>query len=189
MTENELVTALKQGKEEAFDRFFQTYKNTIYNFGMKFCGNPEDAGDILQETLINAFKYIKNFKGDSKLSTWLYRIASNACLMKKKKKQNADFSIHDFDEERSDFGQRNGYHPLKELEKKELEKAVQKAILKLPENYRIPFILKEIENLSHDEIAEILDTTVSNAKVRVHRARLMLKDMVSSYLKGEKNDL
>ena len=150
---------------------------------MKFCGNPDDAGDILQETLINAFKYIKNFKGESKLSTWLYRIASNACLMKRKKQQSADFSLNDFDEDRSDFGQGKTDHPLKELEKKELESAVEKAILKLPENYRIPFILKEIENLSHEEIADVLNTTISNAKVRVHRARLLLKDMIASYLK------
>jgi len=184
MTEQELVLALKNGSEEAFDRFFEKYKNTIYNFGMKFCGNSDDACDILQETLINAFKYIKNFKGDSKLTTWLYRIASNACLMKRKKQKTGDFSINDFDEDRSDFGQKSSFHPLKELERKELENAVEKSILKLPEKFRIPFILKEVEGLSHDEIAEILETTVSNAKVRVHRARVILRDMISSYLKG-----
>lgn len=189
MTEQELVNALKSGDEEAFDDFFQTYKNTIYNFGMKFCGNSDDAGEILQETLINAFKYIKNFKGESKLSTWLYRIASNACLMKRKKQQTLDYSLDDFDHDKSDFGRTKNLHPLKKLENKELESVVMKSILKLPENFRIPFILKEIENLNHDEIAEILETSISNTKVRVHRARLLLKDMVSLYLRGEKNEL
>lgn len=189
MSENELVADLQKGNKEAFDKFFETYKNTIFNFGMKFCGNPEDAGEILQETLINAFKYIKNFKGNSKLSTWLYRIASNACLMKRKKQSELNYSLDDFDEERSDFSTIDNPHPLKELESKELGEIVKKSILKLPETYRIPFILKEVENLNHEEIANILETTVSNAKVRVHRARLMLREMVSAYLKGEENEL
>ncbi|BBB33195.1 conserved hypothetical protein [Thermotomaculum hydrothermale] len=186
MTEQELITRLKSGDEEAFNLFFEKYKKTIYNFGLKFCGNREDASDILQETLLNAFKYIKNFKGESKLSTWLYKIASNAC----QKKKNSERNIVSFDELEDNHIHALNKHnenPHITFEKKEIERLIQKAILKLPEQYRIPLILKDIEGLNHQEMAEILDISVANAKVRLHRARLMLKAIVEKFLREGKN--
>ena len=186
MTEKELIARLKSGDEEAFNIFFERYKSTIYNFGLKFCGNREDASDILQETLLNAFKYIKNFKGESKLSTWLYRIASNACQKKKISERN----IVSFDElEDNQIHSLNKHEetPHITFERKEIERLIQKAILHLPEQYRIPLILKDIEGLNHQEIAEIMGITVTNAKVRLHRARVMLKNIVERLLKEGKD--
>ncbi len=187
MTENELISRLKQGDKEAFDQFFHKYKNTIYNFGLKFCGNREDASDILQETLLSAIKYIKNFKGESKLSTWLYRIASNACQRKRLSERNI-VSFDDLDANQIDFLNKHEDDPHNRLEKKEIETLIQKAIVMLPENYRIPLILKDIEGLNHQEIAEILDISLTNAKVRLHRARLMLREIVEKMLKEKGNE-
>ncbi len=184
MSEKQLIEGMKSGSEEAFTRFFEKYRNTIYNFGIRFCGNPEDASDILQETLISTFKYIRNFKGDAKLTTWLYRIASNACLQKRRKENGIESSLDQLMEIDHDAGSDNRFHPHDRLEKQEASKVIESAILKLPADYRIPFLLREVERLPHREIAEILETSLSNAKVRVHRARLMLRDLVADYFRG-----
>ncbi len=186
MTEKELIVRLKSGDEEAFNVFFERYKNTIYNFGLKFCGNREDASDILQETLINAFRYIKNFKGESKLSTWLYRIASNACQKKRVSERNI-VSFDDLEDHQIHSLNKHNENPHITFERKEIAKLIQKAILHLPENYRIPLILKDIEGLNHQEIAEVMNISVTNAKVRLHRARLMLKTIVEKLLKEGNN--
>lgn len=179
--EQQLVSRLKEGNEEAFSQFFDEYRNTIYNFGMRFCGNPDDASEVLQDTLINTFRYIKNFKGESKLSTWLYRIASNACLMRRRKQKNGPVSLDQMEEDARPVPGDHRFKPDQLLEQREMGTIIQDALVSLPEQYRIPFILKEIEQLPHKEIAEILDTTVSNAKVRVHRARLLLREKIAEY--------
>ncbi len=181
--EQQLVARLQVGDEEAFSRFFDQYRNTIYNFGLRFCGNADDASEVLQDTLINTFRYIKNFQGKSKLSTWLYRIASNACLMRRRKNKNGDVSLDQMDEDARPMPGDNSFKPDQLLEQKEMGDIIQDALIALPETYRIPFILKEIEQLPHAEIAEVLDTSVSNAKVRVHRARLMLREKVAERLR------
>ncbi len=187
MSEKQLIERMKAGDEEAFTRFFELYKDVIYNFGIRFCGNPEDASDVLQETLINTFKYIRNFKGDAKLTTWLYRVASNACLQKRRKENGRESSLDALLEVSRDPGRGSGDHPYDRLEQKEAARIIERAILRLPEDYRLPFLLREVEQLPHREIAEILDTSLSNAKVRVHRARLMLREMVADYFKGVGN--
>jgi len=184
--ERQLVTRLQEGSEEAFTQFFDQYRNTIYNFGLRFCGNPDEASEVLQDTLINTFRHIKNFKGQSKLSTWLYRIASNACLMRRRKMKPGDVSLDQMEEEAGVEPGDHRFKPDQLLEQKEMNNIIQDALVALPESYRIPFILKEIEQLSHKEIAEILDTSIPNAKVRVHRARLMLREKIAAYLQ-EKN--
>ncbi|RLE18871.1 MAG: RNA polymerase sigma factor [Acidobacteria bacterium] len=184
MSEQQLIEGMKSGDEEAFTRFFEKYRNTIYNFGIRFCGNPEDASDILQDTLINTFKYIHKFKGNAKLTTWLYRIASNACLQKRRKENGGESSLDEYLETSHEAESDVRYHPHDTLEQKESLKIIEDAILKLPADYRIPFLLREVERLPHQEIADILETSLSNAKVRVHRARLMLRDLVSDYFKG-----
>lgn len=189
MSEKQLIDRMKSGDEDAFTEFFNQYQNTIYNFGVRFCGNPEDASDILQETLINTFKYIRNFKGNAKLTTWLYRIASNACLQKRRKESGQESSLDELLETFHEAGSDNRYHPHDKLAQKEASGIIESAILKLPVNYRIPFLLREVERLSHQEIAEILETSLSNAKVRVHRARLMLREMVTDYFKGTGNGM
>ncbi len=187
MTEKELIARLKSGDEEAFNLFFEKYKNTIYNFGLKFCGNTEDASDILQETLLNAFKYIKNFKGESKLSTWLYRIAANACQKKKLSEKNV-VSFDELEENQIHTLNKHNENPHVNFERREIEKLIRKAILRLPEQYRIPLILKDIEGLNHQEISEVLNISLTNAKVRLHRARLMLKSIVEDLLKEGKDE-
>lgn len=177
-----LVSRLQEGHEDAFTQFFDEYRNTIYNFGLRFCGNSDEASEVLQDTLINTFRYIKNFKGESKLSTWLYRIASNACLMRRRKQKNGAVSLDEMEEDARPVPGDHRFKPDRLLEQQEMGTIIQDALVSLPEQYRIPFILKEIEQLSHKEIAEILDTTVSNAKVRVHRARLMLREKIAEYL-------
>lgn len=184
MSEQELVRELQAGSEEAFNRFFNEYRSTIYNFGLRFCGNPDEASEVLQETLINTFRHIRKFKGKSKLSTWLYRIASNACLMRRRKEKKGDLSLSDMEDGFNIEPDDHRFNPDDLLQKKEMGRIIQEALLELPDQYRIPFILKEIEQLPHQEIAEILEVSESNAKVRVHRARLMLREKIAEHLEG-----
>ena len=186
MSEQELVRELQAGSEEAFNRFFDKYRSTIYNFGLRFCGNADEASEVLQETLINTFRHIKKFKGQSKLTTWLYRIASNACLMRRRKEKKGDVSLSDMDDGFNVEPDDHRFNPDDLLQKKEMGRIIQEALLELPDQYRIPFILKEIEQLPHQEIAEILEVSESNAKVRVHRARLMLRERIAEHLEGMK---
>jgi RNA polymerase sigma-70 factor (ECF subfamily) len=181
------VEALRSGDRREFARLVDTYSGPLYRLGLKMLGNPPDAEDVLQNTFLKAFQHIGEFEGRSSLSTWLYRIASNEALMLLRK-QRPEITLTDTtpeDEENSDYepAQFTDWSCLPEEEflSYESRAALDRAVQHLPETLRIVFILRDIEGLSIQETSQALNLSKTAVKTRLLRARLRLRDDLSSY--------
>lgn len=180
------IEALRNGDRAEFARLVDAYSTPIYRLGMKMLGNPQDAEDILQNTFLNALMHIKNFEGRSSLSTWLYRIAANEALMLIRRRK-PDVDLDDLHaDEADDLTMPATFVDWSQLPEQELlsgegKQVMEAAVKKLPENLRVVFILRDVENLSIKETAEILNLTEVNVKARLLRARMALREQMSSY--------
>jgi RNA polymerase sigma-70 factor (ECF subfamily) len=192
-TEAEFSLELLQAGDRAeFARLVETYSGVIYRLAVKLLANEQDAEDVLQETFIKAYKHLGNFNGRSKLSTWLYRIASNEALMLLRKRKQVPLSIEEpveFMEDEQEPLQIKDWCclPEPELMSAEARKYLDKALEDLPPSMRVVFLLREIEGLSTRETSEILELSESAVKTRLSRARMRLRDLLTSYY-GEKLD-
>lgn len=180
------IDALRNGDRAEFARLVDTYSSPIYRLGLKMLGNEQDAEDILQNTFLNALTHLADFEGRSSLSTWLYRIAANEALMLIRKRK-PNINIEDMQPEDADDVPLPetfvdwSVLPEKELLSGESKKAIETAVKKLPESLRMVFILRDVEDLSIKETAEILNLTEVNVKTRLLRARMALREQLSSY--------
>lgn len=180
------IEALQTGDRAEFARLVDTYSPQIYRLGLKMLGNPQDAEDVLQNTFLNALTHINGFEGRSSLSTWLYRIAANEALMLIRK-HKPNINIEDMQHENADDVPLPetfvdwSVLPEKELLTSEGKRAVEAAVKSLPENLRMVFILRDVEDLSIKETAEVLNLTEVNVKTRLLRARMALREQLSSY--------
>lgn len=171
-----------KGDQDAFAEIVEIYSNSIYQLGYRMLGNRQEAEDIAQEAFIRAYVNIKSFNQDLKFSTWLFRIATNLCIDRIRKKKpdyylDAEVSGTDGLTMYSQLAS-NSPLPETELESLELQESVQKEILKLPEKYRSVIVLKYIEELSLNEISEILDLPLGTVKTRIHRGREALRQQL-----------
>ena len=186
--ETQLVSLAQQGDQDALATLVETHQQRIYNVALRMCGNAQDAEETLQETFLSAIEALPRFEGRSQLSTWLYRIASNACLMRKRRESRDPTLLMEPDEDGADPLPRYfvdwTYRPDDILLDRELQDFLEDAILKLPETLRIVFIWRELEGLSTAETAEAVGISESATKVRLHRARLQLRDLLSDYFAG-----
>ena len=178
-TDAELLQRIRADDPGAFDQFVDRYGDRIFGFGLRMCGEREDAQDVLQETLIKAFESMKTLKEPKALKSWLYRVAANQCLMKRRKgkfepkhelsleelmprsAENASYEIPDRTDGPDDTAARN-----------EVRSTVHTAIRNLPANYRIVLLLRDIEQFTTRETAEALGLPETTIKMRLHRARL-----------------
>jgi RNA polymerase sigma-70 factor (ECF subfamily) len=187
MKDAELITALNNKEAAAFRLLVESYQNMVFKACYHILNNIEDAEDIAQEVFVEAYMSIANFRGDSKISTWLYRIAVNKSknLLRKNKWQSLVQRFSklipgekpDFDAE--DMDARDA---MLSLEKNEEKKLLKLALDSLPENQRIAFSLNKYEELSYQEISEIMQTSLSAVESLIHRAKLNLqKKLVSHY--------
>ena len=180
------LEALRAGDRAEFARFVEAYSGVIYRLALKILGNPQDAEDVLQETFIKAFRHIAGFDGRSKLSTWLYRIGTNEALMILRRRKINPLSIDEPDE-----GAQEEQEPLEildwcclpegEMMSSEARKHLDSAIDQLPQSLRVVFLLREIEGLSTLETAEVLNLSEMAVKTRLSRARLRLRELLTSY--------
>ncbi|MBX7059726.1 MAG: RNA polymerase sigma factor [Leptospirales bacterium] len=182
----EFLEQLRRGEEAAFRRLVDAYRDRIYNLTLRLTRNPDDAEELTQETFLAVFDKIGGFEGRSRLSTWIYAIASNGALSRLRKKGQNSVA---FDEEilaRSDW-ERNPttiFSVRKEDDPvllEELQERLERAIGSLPDGYRELFILKEVQELPIKEIAGIFGINGGAVKTRLHRARLMLRARLSDY--------
>jgi RNA polymerase sigma-70 factor (ECF subfamily) len=180
------LEALIAGDRAEFARMVDLYSNPIYRLGLRMLGNPQDAEDVLQNTFLNALTHLPTFEGRSSLSTWLYRIAANEALMfLRKKKPEINLEDAEADEPAEDlkpihFVDWSGL-PEEQLLSGEGKKILDQAIQTLPESMRIVFHLRDIEGLSIKETAEALNLTETNVKTRLLRARMFLREQLSTY--------
>lgn len=191
LNEWNLIERLKNGDEAAFKEIVESSQGLVYNTALGIVQNPEDAEDVAQEVFVQLYESIKSFKGESKLSTWLYRITVSKAmdhLRKKKRKKRFAYvqSLFGVNEELlhdpPDF-----VHPGVSLDNKEKAKELFKAIDQLPAKQKIAFTLNRIEGLSYQEISEIMKLTVASVESLLHRARKNLrKNLETYYLQNEK---
>jgi len=166
-----LIERLVARDEQAFNALVRTYEGRIVRLLTRMVGNEEEARDLAQDVFVQVFKAIGSFRGDSKLSTWLYRIAVNTCLDYKKKSRPGQAE----DESVIDDLASTEPSPEQRYQSKEIGQAIQLALQKLPESLRAAIVLKEIEDLSYEEIAEVLHTSIGTVKSRISRAREELR--------------
>ncbi|HEY9061590.1 MAG TPA: sigma-70 family RNA polymerase sigma factor [Pseudobacteroides sp.] len=185
MSENEkyLLGLSKKGDIEAFEMLMEKYQKKVFNIALRLLGNYDDASEVTQEVFIRIYKSIGSFKGESQISTWIYRIATNVCLdeLRKRKrkwvmsldeeyhKENGDYIIQVEDDKPT---------PDVVMEQKTIKSAVKNAIDKLSEKYKLIIILRDIQGFSYEEISEIVKTPVGTVKSRINRARLQLKELL-----------
>lgn len=165
----------------------ERYGKRILHFGLRMCRHNEDAEDVLQETLLKAYCGLKDVRDPGAVRTWLFRVASNACLMKRRKaKRTREIAMEDLHPP----GWREGAMvevadrsvlPQAEAERVQLRGALERALSELPADYRIVVLLRDVEGLSTQETARALDLGVSAVKMRLHRGRIELRQALAAY--------
>ncbi|MGE5176497.1 MAG: RNA polymerase sigma factor [Hyphomicrobiales bacterium] len=182
-SDEELVQRAQRDDERAFGELVTRYETKVYSLALKMLRNPEDAEDVLQDTFLRAYRGIKAFQGNSTFSTWIYRITANSALMRLRKKQLPTVSIDDADEREAPINIADwSPGPVERLMSDELRKAMEDAVEALPPEFRQVFILRDVEELSNAEVADVLDLSVAAVKSRLHRARLKVRNRLAQYL-------
>ncbi|MFD2916159.1 RNA polymerase sigma factor [Psychroserpens luteus] len=191
MTETEFIEELRHKSTVAYNKLVDDFQQKVFSTCISFVPNKEDAEDIAQEVFVEVFNSIKKFKGDSKLSTWIYRITTNKCLefiRKKNTKKRFAFlqSItgNAIPIDKTDyFTEMN--HPGILLENKELSATLFKAINGLPESQSVVFTLHKIDGKSYQEVAEITNKSLSSVESIMFRAKKNLQNVLENYYKNE----
>jgi len=190
LDERQLVELLKKGDETAFKTIVETWQKMVFNTALGIVQSAEDAEDIAQETFVQVYQSIGGFKGESKFSTWLYRITVAKALdheRRKKRKKRFAFVKSLFGEDSQvvvhppDF-----HHPGVVLDKKESAAELFKAIAGLPENQRIAFTLHKVDGLSYQEVSDVMNASVSSVESLMHRAKTNLRKKLEDHYKEHK---
>ena len=185
-SDSELVAMAKAGDKDAFGLLVERHESKIYGLCLKMLGNPEDAEDVLQEVFLKAFQGLPGFREEARFSTWLYRIAHNACLMRIRKKKLETVSLdRPLDVEEGHI-QRDitdwSTDPRADVMSEELSSVLTRHINELSPDNRIVFVLRDVHGLSTDDTASVLGLSVPAVKSRLHRARLYLRERLSDYM-------
>jgi RNA polymerase sigma-70 factor (ECF subfamily) len=177
LTDMEILAEVSAGNVDAYGKIVSRYNGRLYNFIYRFVGDRETAEDIVQETFLRAFRKRKEYRAIANFSTWLFTIAGNLAKSELRRRKRWRLFSLDRDEE-SDTGMDlpdESYRPDKVAESSMADDQIQEAIAELPENYRQVILLRDVEGMSYQEIAEIIDCPVGTVKSRVNRARLKLQ--------------
>lgn len=184
-----LVERLKAGDEAAFDVLVERYQAKVYRLAKAMTQNPEDAEEVVQDVFLSVYRKIQSFDNRAAFSTWLYRIATNAALMKLRGRKPESLSLEEFLPQFTEEGHvRMGVdwtkNPEALLLRQEAREIVKQGVEALPEDYRAVLVLRDIEGLSNQEVAEVLGLSVLAVKGRLHRARLVLREQLERYAQG-----
>ena len=176
--EQQWIRAAQQGDSAAFEQLLLLYQQKIYHLALRTCGDPHDAEESTQEAFLSAWKNLPSFRGESSFSTWLYRLTVNACndLFRKNKASAANVALED--EEAALQVPDTAPGPEESLQRKETQRAVQDALQQLSDEHRQVLLLRELQQLSYDEIAAVLDMDLGTVKSRIHRARNQLREIL-----------
>lgn len=185
MNQTELVVQLQQGDEAAFRKLVDEYQGMVYNTALGIVQNEDDADDITQEAFIQVFRSVSSFKGDSKFSTWLYRITIGKALdheKKKKRKKRFGFVQRLFNgQEEVDMHVAEFDHPGVKMERKEKANELFNALKQIPDKQRTAFTLHKLEGQSYQEVAEIMNITLYAVESLMGRAKVNLKKELKDY--------
>lgn len=183
--ETDLLEGARSGNPDALERLLELYQRQVYRFGLKMCRDPEDASDVLQETLLAASRTVSGFEGRSSVSTWLYAIARSFCIKKRRRSRyapSAEVSLE------GDAGQEAARltdarpRPDEELERRRLRTALERAIGDLDPGQREVLLLRDVEGLKASAVAEVTGLSVRAVKSRLHRARVAVRTALAPEL-------
>lgn len=183
MTDPELVAAAQQGDQAAFGALVENYQAMAYSLALRMLSDPDDAADAVQEAFLNAWRALGSFQGQSAFSTWLYRLTSNACidlLRRNRRRAAVSMTVSDEDEDaphETDVPDER-WSPERSLERSETHRAVHEGLAALSPEHRQVLVLRELEGLSYQEIAQVLDLEEGTVKSRIARARTALRDFL-----------
>jgi RNA polymerase sigma-70 factor (ECF subfamily) len=175
------VVLLRRGDEEALEQALVLLQDTVFSFSMKVCGQRQDAEDTMQEVLLKSVPHLPKFESPKALVVWLYKVAKNRCLMSRRRSKfapQADLSLEDLMPDRRELeqlGAESGINPEKFAIRSEEAGMLREAIQKLPSQYRIVLVLRDMEGLTDEDVAEITGLRPGTVRVRLHRARLFVR--------------
>lgn len=194
--DRQLIDRARDGDQRAFAALVRTYEDLVYRFAFHVCRDEEKAGETLQDTFINVFRKLKQFDGKSKFTTWLYRIVVNNCLMKRRRRKMdlSSFSIDQPEGFSSDTVRDERGRPVQTIPSwketpldrvmgGELREILDRAIQRLPMEYRVVFVLRDVEEQSAIETSKILGISIPAVKSRLRRARMFLREQLHGYMK------
>ncbi len=183
--DHQLLERAQAGDGRALERLLERHQARVYRFGMRMCRDPEDAKDVLQDTLLAMARSVRDFRGTSSISTWLYSIARSFCIKKRRRSKFAPEQQSSLD---SDVAQEaalladTARSPDEALAGRRLEHAIERAIGALDPKYREVLVLRDVEGLTAPEVAEVLGISTVAVKSRLHRARLAVREHVAPFL-------
>ncbi len=190
INEKELIARVKNGDERAFAQLVKLYEQTVWGFAFKLCRNKEKADESYQDTFINVYRKIDQFDSRSKFSTWLYTIVANNCLMNRRKRK-MDGLLESLDDA-PDVGNEDVQKqlavwddsPIDTMMNKEMREQMDAAIQELPDEYKVVFVLRDLEDKTAEETAKILNLTVPAVKSRLRRSRIFLRHKLHGLMKA-----
>ena len=188
-TDEELVSRARTKDYAAFEELVERYEDKIFRLAFRFVRNETEAKEIVQDTFLLVWRKLDTFKGDSQFGSWLYRVATNTALMRlRAQRRHPEISTEELPVDYLDnygqlpaAGENWAKRPDDELQSDELRGRIQKAVDELPEIYRTVFLIRDVEGLSTEETAEVLEISIPTVKTRLHRARLALRDAITRY--------
>ena len=180
ITDKEVITRVLNGEKNLYEALMRKYNQRLYRIGMSIINNSEEVEDLMQATYIKAYEHLADYQFRSEFSTWLIRILINESLQQKVRAQKTQgLNGFDYTEEP------NAESPLQKVMNNELRIILEKALNQLPEKYRLVFVMREVESMSTMETMECLNISESNVKVRLNRAKEMLRSSISEFYKVE----
>lgn len=185
-TSDALVSAAQRGDRQALQQLLQTEQQRIYAFGLKMCRHPEDAKDILQETMLAIAQGIGGFRAEASLSTWMFQIARSFCIKKRRLRKGAPKASETIDE--AEALADSAPDPEQTTRSKELEAILNEALAQLPQASREVLVLRDVEGLTAPEVAAVLGVSVDAVKSKLHRARAHLHKVVGAKFGGDLSD-
>jgi RNA polymerase sigma-70 factor (ECF subfamily) len=185
----ELVKKAQAGDNDAFSELVRRYEHKVYNIAYRMLGNEEEAKDAMQDVFIRVYRFLKKFRSESSFYTWIYRITTNVCLTRLKRRQKTEALTRSLDEtikfdddevtmEIPDYRQ----NPEILYMQQRLREALQLAINELPSDYRAVVVLRDLQGLSNKEVSKALKISVAAVKSRLHRGRIILREKLAHYL-------
>ena len=190
--ESLIIHRVLMGEKEAFAEIVRAYQQMVFNLAFRYLGNYEEAEELTQEVFIRVFRFLKKFKGKSSLKTWIYRITVNSAynrydwLRRRKHKQQMSLDAQNSPEDKplKDKIKTTDRNPESEALSREVQREIQQCIERLPKRLRMAVILRDIEGLSYNEIAEALQINEGTVKSRIARGRAALKESLQEYIEG-----
>ncbi len=179
MDDNLALKRAQKGDPAAFEALIAPHEKHIYQICLRMTGNPDDAQDACQEAFLRIYRHISSFKGESQFSTWVYRVATNACLDELRKRNSRSAASVEKLSEMGVMVEESCDGPEATVLQREQAEGIRRAILSLPEDQRVALVLRDVRGHSYDEIASILELNLNTVKSRISRARMSMSKFLS----------